>query len=283
MKNYAVLILRGDEAQCAVAVSYAQSMPVTGVLEDGDTVSLYFEGATDLDRVREELQGVPGLSGVEYEQGAVAEQNWNAEFEASLQPVAITESVIVAQSWNRDEVEESDAIVVTIDPKMSFGTGHHETTRLVTRLMDNVGVQGRRVLDAGTGTGILSIIAVKKGASGAVAFDNNEWAEENARENIEQNGVAESVEVILGEMDDVAEGAFDLILANMQTGIIIPLLDEFSRRLSGPEARLITSGVLIEDIEDLLPAARQAGLLPVDEDRENEWLGTTFARVEQEG
>ena len=116
-----------------------------------------------------------------YSRGEVAEQNWNAEFEASLRPVAITENVIVAQSWNRDEVADSDSIVVTIDPKMSFGTGHHETTRLVTRLMENVGLRDRKILDAGTGTGILSIIAIKMGAKSAIAFDNNEWAEENAR------------------------------------------------------------------------------------------------------
>ncbi len=277
MKNYSVLILRGTPEQLSLAASVAGNLPVTGLLEEENALSLYFDEGVDLDAMYAELTSGPDLSGIEAEHGVIAEQNWNAEFEASLKPVEITDRVVVAQSWNRHEVEpREDQIVVTIDPKMSFGTGHHETTRLVARLMRQIDLADRSVLDAGTGTGILSIIAALNGASPIVAFDNNEWAIANTQENLELNGVADKVEVILGEMDDVGPGPFDLIMANIQSFVIIPLLPTFVSRMNGPKARLITSGVLIDDQADLYTAARAAGLMPVDEDRENEWLGTTF-------
>lgn len=277
MKNYGVLILRGTPDQIALAASVAANLPVTGLLEEENALSLYFNEGTDVDEMLAELKRAPDLAELEAERGVIAEQNWNAEFEASLKPVTITDRVIVAQSWNRHEVEpREDQIVVTIDPKMSFGTGHHETTRLVARLMEPIELEGRSVLDAGTGTGILSIIAALGGAAPIVAFDVDDWAVENTRENLEQNRVSDRVEVILGDMDDVGPGQFDLILANIQSFVIIPLLPTFAGRMSGEEARLITSGVLIEDQDDLYSAARAAGLTPLEEDTENEWLGTTF-------
>ena len=143
--------------------------------------------------------------------------------------------------------------------------------------MEHVDLDDRSLLDAGTGTGILSIIAALAGAGPIVAFDNNEWAVANTIENLELNGVAEKVEVFQGEMEDVAPDSFDLIVANIQAFVIIPLLPTFAERLNGAKGRLITSGILIDDQNDLYNAARSAGLIPVDEDRENEWLGTTFA------
>lgn len=277
MKVYSVLVARGPVEARDTAVALAASLPITGILEETEEVVFYFEEGTDLEEIVAFYGDHPATSSLAWEEAKVEEQNWNAEFEASLQPVAITDSIVVAQSWNRHEVELGDRqVLVTIDPKMSFGTGHHETTRLVALLMEDLEIAGRSLLDAGTGTGILSIIAALKGASRIVAFDNNEWAEQNTRENIELNRVSDRITVFLGEMEEVGEEKFDLIVANIQTFVILPLLPSFVDHLAGKESRLITSGVLIEDLEELYDAAAKVGLVVEREVRENEWAGSRF-------
>jgi ribosomal protein L11 methyltransferase len=280
MKTWSVLIARGPETDLELAVALSGLLPVRGILEENGSIALYLDEGEDIDDIISWFRDREGTASLEFETTTVEEQNWNAEFEASLRPVEITESVVVAQSWNRHEVEPGEKqILVTIDPKMSFGTGHHETTRLVVQLMEGLDLRGKRVLDAGTGTGILSIIAALKGASGVVAFDNNEWAEQNTRENVELNEVADRVEIFRGDMDDLGPGTFDLIVANIQTFVILPWLPSFAARLNGPNARLITSGILIEDLPDLHKATQLAGLEPVTEVRENEWSGSLMKRI----
>ncbi len=277
MKTWSVLIARGPEESLELAVALSGLLAIRGILEENGSVAFYFDEGEDIDDIIAWFREREGTAGLEFDRTTVEEQNWNAEFEASLRPVSITDSVVVAQSWNRHEVElDEGQVLVTIDPKMSFGTGHHETTRLVVTLMEDLDLRGKRVLDAGTGTGILSIVAALKGATGVVAFDNNEWAEQNTRENVELNGVGDRVTVFLGEMDDLDEGKFDLIVANIQTFVILPLLPAFVSRLNGPDARLITSGVLIDDLPDLHEAADRHGLTIVREITENEWAGTEW-------
>ena len=276
MKTWSVLIARGPEEELELAVALSGLLPIRGILEENGSIALYFDEGEDIDDIIAWFREREGTASLDFDRTTVEEQNWNAEFEASLRPVEITDTVVVAQSWNRHEVELREGqVLVTIDPKMSFGTGHHETTRLVIELMEGLDLRGKRVLDAGTGTGILSIIAALRGAR-VVAFDNNEWAEQNTRENVELNGVADRVEIFLGDMDDLGSGTFDLIVANIQAFVIIPLIPSFTSRLNGPDARLITSGILIDDLPDLYEAAEQAGLKLIREVRENEWGGSMF-------
>jgi ribosomal protein L11 methyltransferase len=277
MKQYDALTCHADRETLDLLTAVSSTLPITGVVDNDMNVTLYFdEGAYDerfLDDIRSWL---PEGAIVEFELGSVEEQNWNAEFEQSLQPVRLTERLVITQSWNPAEPQNADDLVVTIDPKMSFGTGHHESTRLIARLMTRVEFGGRRVLDVGTGTGVLAIIASKYGAGRIVAIDNNEWAIENTRENIALNGT-EEIEVHHCELDGIDEGEFDIILANIHRNIIIELFPAMVAKLRpGAGARLLTSGVLIADYEGLLEAASANGLKPIDEERENEWVATTF-------
>lgn len=278
MKHYDVLIARADRETLDLIVAFSDILPITGMLDEDDSVALYFDEAEFKSDYIDQLQGLlPEGSEVNFERGTVEEQNWNSEFEKSLEPVRVTENLIITQSWNPVEHRENEMVVV-IDPKMSFGTGHHESTRLIARLMMGLDLTGKSVLDVGTGTGSLAIIAAKRGAARVVAFDNNEWAVENTRENLELNNEAASVETILGELDDVQATGFDVVLANLHRNLIIRLLPGFIAKFSGPDSMLLTSGVLIEDYDSLLDAARDHGLVPVAEERENEWIASQFKR-----
>ena len=120
---------------------------------------------------------------------SVAEKNWNSAWEETIRPIRVSERIVVAPTWHPFNGGPGD-IVLTIDPKMSFGTGYHESTRLLLGLMERHLRIGARVLDAGTGTGILAIAALKLGAASAIAFDIDEWSFVNAVDNTRLNGVA---------------------------------------------------------------------------------------------
>ncbi len=133
------------------------------------------------------------------------------------------------------------------------------------------------MLDIGTGTGVLAIIAALSGAGTIVAFDNNEWAVQNTRENLALNNVSESIEVIEGELADVPGEDFDIVLANLHRNLIIELLPQIAGRLSAAGV-LLTSGVLIVDYDGLVDAAAEQGLAPVADERENDWIATRWER-----
>ena len=277
MKHYDALTVRADRETLELLIAIGGTMPITGMLDDDEAVSLYFdEGVLDDDMIADlrDSLGERG-AGARFERGEIEEQNWNLEFEQSLEPVRVTDGLIFTQSWNPVEPGEGE-LVITIDPKMSFGTGHHESTRLIARLMMEVDLKGKSVMDIGTGTGALAIIAAKRGAGRIIAFDNIEWAVENTRENILLNDVEKEIEVVQAELEELEATGFDLVLANLHRNLIIRLLPEIVRRLNRPDGLLMTSGVLIEDYQGLVDAARREGLEPRAEERENEWIATTF-------
>lgn len=282
MKQYDALTCRADRGTLDLIIAVSGTLPITGVVDNDTSITLYFDEGVYNDAMVDEIRRwLPGSDAVDFERGSVEEQNWNAEFEQSLQPVRLTEHLVITQSWNPIEPEHEDDLVITIDPKMSFGTGHHESTRLIARLMTQLDFRGRRVLDIGTGTGVLAIMAARYGANRILAIDNNEWAAENTRENIALNGV-EDIEVRLCELSDVEEGEFDIILANIHRNIIIELFPAMVEKLrQSEESAILTSGVLIVDYESLVEAAATHGLEPVATETENEWIATRFARSQK--
>lgn len=277
MKHYNCLIARGPAERLELLPSLAGQLPITGLLEESDQITLYFdEGVLDQEMIDQLATWINDES-VTFETGEVEEQNWNLEFEQSLEPVRISDRLVITQSWNPVEAE-GDELVITIDPKMSFGTGHHESTRLISRLLDNIDLNGRAVMDAGTGTGLLAIIASLRGADRIMAFDNNEWAVENTAENIELNGVSDHIKLLGGELEEIEGTDYDVILANLHRNLIIRLLPQFVERLRNEKSLLLTSGVLYEDYQSLVDACAEFGLRPIAEERENEWIATTFTR-----
>lgn len=278
MKHYDALTARADRETLELLMALGGNLPITGMLDEDETVSLYFDQGVLNDDIISQLRSSLGEAGndIEFAEAKIEEQNWNLEFEQSLEPVRVTDNLIFTQSWNPVE-SANDDLVITIDPKMSFGTGHHESTRLISELLMGVNLKGKSVLDVGTGTGALAIIAAKQGANRILAFDNNEWAVENTHENIALNNTTGQISVLQGEMEEVEETDFDVILANLHRNLITRLLPEFLKKFRNSDSFLLTSGVLIEDYQELLNATERYDLQPLEEKRENEWIATKFA------
>lgn len=204
--------------------------------------------------------------------------NWNEAWERSIQPIRAGD-FLVKPTWTDVPPEHADATVIEIDPKMSFGTGHHATTRLALSLLNDAVHNGDRVLDAGTGTGILSIAACRRGASEVIAFDVDPNAIENAEDNLAHNAVTAPVDVRRGTIDVVPERGFDAILANITRNVLLDWMPLFAEKLA-PGGRLILAGIFEEDRDSMLTAAAEHNLTLVRERAENNWWA---ALLELEG
>ncbi len=214
-------------------------------------------------------------------------QDWNAAWERTVQPLAVG-PFLVKPTWADVPPAHAEKLLLEIDPKMSFGTGYHESTRLALRLLPALDagaphvLSGAHVLDAGTGTGILAIAALRLGAATAVAFDTDDWAFRNATENALLNGVAAQMHVRQGALEEVVpEGEFGLVLANINRGVLLDVLPALARRLSAG-GRLVLSGLLRADRARMVGAAAAQGLAVLREETEGDWWAAAFV-VEKKG
>ncbi len=203
----------------------------------------------------------------------VSPQNWNETWEQSIKPQKIGK-FYVRPTW-ATENDDPDSIELLIDPKMAFGTGYHATTRLILEWIPEIISEGDSVLDAGTGTGILGIAALKVGASSAFGFDIDEWSKDNAEENMELNQISD-FEVELGSTEVIPEGEkYDVILANINRNALIYLIPELLVFLK-PEGNLLLSGLLEEDEEIMLSQESLKGLTHIETRQQQEWIAILF-------
>lgn len=185
-------------------------------------------------------------------------QDWNSEWEKNyFQPILFENRCVVHSSFHKDYPKAEYDIL--IDPRMAFGTGHHETTSLmIERLLSNE-LQGKKVLDMGTGTGILAILAAMRGAQQVVGVEIDPPAYENALDNVKLNGV-EMVEVRLGGVETVTEEAyFDMVLANINRNIILADIASYAKALKSG-GMLVLSGFYVEDVDMIVTEASKHGL-----------------------
>jgi len=201
-------------------------------------------------------------------------EDWARKWKEGLRPRKLTDRIVVKPTWSEWDAAEGE-IVLDVDPQMAFGTGEHATTRGCLRLLDDALRPGDRVLDVGSGSAILAIAAARLGASDVVAVEYDPDANLNARENLEQNGVVGRVRIVEAMADPAllaGLGRFDLLLANILSSVIRPLLPAFLSALDGsPEGRLIVSGILQSEHANVVRDAEAAGFRVVRTDEEEEW------------
>ncbi len=206
-------------------------------------------------------------------------KNWNRRWEETVKPLVIG-PFLVKPTWADAPPQHAGKILLEIDPKMSFGTGYHESTRLALRFLPELIRGGEHVLDAGTGTGILAIAAVKLGAEWAVAFDVDPWAQQNAIENFYLNGVDGQVAFRKGDIAVVPEDDFDLVLANINRNALLDLLPAFASKVK-PGGHVVLAGLLTRDRRRMLKAAAPHGFSAAREASEGAWWAVVLGKREQ--
>jgi len=205
---------------------------------------------------------------VEYKFNEINDVNWNEEWEKNFEPIEVSDKCIVRATFHKLNKEyEYDLL---IDPKMSFGTGHHATTYLVLKNMFNFDFEGTQVLDMGTGTGVLAVLAIKLGAEHALAIDNNEWAFDNAMDNIKLNNCEGKITVEIGESELIEGKTFDYILANINRNVILSDLPLYEKSLN-KDGALLVSGIMTHDVEHVLNKAKEVGLILESLEEKDNW------------
>ena len=204
---------------------------------------------------------------VSYKETIIENINWNKKWEEDFKPVLVDDFVGI-RAWFHQPIDKV-AHEIIITPKMSFGTGHHATTYLMIKQMQSVDFTGKSVLDFGTGTGILAILARQLGAKKVLAIDYDEWSITNAIENVQQNNCTE---IAVKQMDTVpGNEQFDIILANINLNVIVSNLSSIVKAsLTG--ATILFSGILKENEIDLIAAIEAAGLQYISTFQRADWI-----------
>lgn len=204
----------------------------------------------------------------------IAHQNWNVQWEQSIQPQTIGK-FYVHPTWTKSSGDSGDKVELMIDPKMAFGTGYHATTRLMLEWIPEVVEAEDKVLDAGTGTGILAIAALKLGAGSVFGFDVDEWSETNAKENMLLNQV-ENFEVKLGSTEVIPNNQkYDVILANINRNTLIEIIPDLLNYLKD-NGKLLISGLLGEDEQTILRQEAIRKLTHLKTRQQQEWIAMLF-------
>ncbi|MFM7672762.1 MAG: 50S ribosomal protein L11 methyltransferase [Bacteroidota bacterium] len=204
---------------------------------------------------------------VAYDFSTIEKTNWNQVWESNFTPVRVNDLVGIRAAFHAPMNDVTHELVIT--PKMSFGTGHHITTRLMVQMMNGLIRPGDRVLDFGTGTGVLAILAKKMGAGEVIGIDIEDWSIENAIDNAKENGTTD-IEFRCADRIDVT-GAFETILANINRNILLDHMTDLKKVLS-PGGTLLLSGVLEEDLTVMDQALSQVGLHRINIAAEKGWI-----------
>ena len=209
-----------------------------------------------------------------FETRDVPEENWNASWEKEIKPLVIDDKIYIKTSFHPPQ---DYPLTVHIDPKMSFGTGHHETTWLMIKQLLQMNLKGKAVLDMGAGTGVLAIIAWHYGASPVYAVDNDKWAYDNMIDNFYKNHVS-----VHSYLDDARVlsylPSFDIILANINRNILLADMENYVRKLNQGGV-LVLSGFYTQDAGMIKAEAQKNGMIFEEEMEKNNWMSIRFKKI----
>lgn len=259
-----------------------------GAWEDQSLVHLYWPAdqwnearLVSLRQVLSEL--APSSKDVSVSVSQIPSQDWNEAWARSVQPLRIGRMVI-RPSWERVSLGPSD-IEIVLDPKQAFGTGHHATTRMLLLWLQQDIRGGEIVLDVGTGSAILAMAAVKLGARSARGLEIDPVAVDCAREYVELNQLGDRIEILTGTLADLTEGNWpipDLVLANLDRQTVLNLADDLAA-LATRGARVLVSGILVEQEEEVVDHFSNLGLVCAKRGEEEGWVAMTFFKPESCG
>src|SRR5690606_8568552 len=229
----------------------------------------------NLDDENEVLERIQILNDaqIQYIKTEIEQVNWNEVWESGFQPIIVNDQCYIRAEFHPVKPEIPYEIV--IQPKMSFGTGHHETTHLMVEYMVELDFEGKDVLDMGCGTSILAILAKKRSAKYAEAIDIDEWSTENSAENATRNNV--ELNIRLGDASILGDRKFDTIIANIQRNILMEDIPKYVKVLNFA-GELILSGLMEGDFEDIKSKCEENGLKFLSKKQRNEWIALRFVK-----
>lgn len=249
-----------------------ESFVTTGTGVDAYIQSSLFEEEqlTDL------INNFPVEAEITYQANEVVAKNWNEEWEKHyFQPIIIEDKCVIHSSFHKDIPQTEFDIL--IDPKMSFGTGHHETTSLMLTFLLEENLKEKSFLDMGCGTAVLAILASKKGANPITAIDIDEWATDNAKENVGLNHTS-NIKILLGDASLLAaEQGFDVVFANINRNILLNDMHAYVAKMND-NAHLFMSGFYKQDIPMIEEEANRLGLRLISFKERNNWVAVKFAK-----
>jgi ribosomal protein L11 methyltransferase len=220
---------------------------------------------------------------ISYEVRPAEDRDWNEQWEQEgFEPIVVSNRLVIHDGRHLPKAPlPSDSLAVEIDARQAFGTGTHETTRMVcSTLLHLAPLNGLKVLDCGTGTGILSICALKLGAASATGYDIDEWSVDNARHNAVINQVDDRFTSLLGDASilNKVEGSYDIVMANINRNILLNDMPAFRSKMADGST-LILSGFYTADIPLLAKRAAETGLRITDKKEDNEWACITLQQT----
>jgi ribosomal protein L11 methyltransferase len=249
---------------------------ITTILEEAGVLKIYFP-ESDLsvtETIKDDLINLDGVNSTDINITKYDNHDWNKEWEKTIEPIYIKDKLIIYPSWKKDTLGNTEGkILIEIDPKMSFGTGHNETTQLILEMMyDYIDSTDKYMFDFGCGTGILAIAGIKLGVKEAVAIDIDDDSIENAEEYIAGNDAADSILLYKADIAEISETNFDIVAANITSGVIIPNLQSIYNKLK-PDGKLFITGILNEEAEELINSLTANNFLIKELRSKAEWSG----------
>lgn len=239
------------------------------------TLAYVSEALFDEQKVKEVLSDFPIDAEITYTFKLIEDKNWNEEWEKNyFKPLIIDDRCIIQSTFHKEPAVYEYNIL--IDPKMAFGTGHHQTTKLIIKEILKMDLKGKSVLDMGCGTAVLAILASMRGADPILAIDIDQWAYDNAIENLHLNNV-NNVEVQIGGAELLGSQSFDTILANINRNILLNDIHKYASVLN-VNGELYMSGFYTEDIPAITQECEKYGLKFIHNTEDNNWTAVKFVK-----
>lgn len=281
MKRKFVEVAIRTQADTSELPGLLDSNEFSGSWEEAGILHIYWPEDTWSDAVRADIARCLNRLGIGVRDAdttvtVIEDQDWNAVWAASLEPVRVGRSIRIRQSWHPRDAA-FDGIELVLDPRRAFGTGYHATTRMVIEWLEENIQGGEAVLDIGTGSGILSMVALRLNAASALAVDIDAAALECAREYAEVNGFGPELEFRAASFEDLASAGYDTILANLD-GRALPSLCRHMSRLMKPGGIACFSGLQHQDYEEIAGALSRAGIRIAAHRQRDDWLALELKR-----
>jgi ribosomal protein L11 methyltransferase len=277
VQNYILLKLHTSNPETQeMLIALLSDYGFEGFLQEDDNLTAYideelYQSSMNIEQIKTLLEPF----NVRLDMTAMANRNWNEEWEKSFSPVIVDEQVIIRADFH-DKPQHIKYDII-INPRMAFGTGHHDTTHMMIKYMLGINFKDAEVLDFGCGTGILSILASRLGAKHIVAIDNDTNACLNTQDNLTQNLITNCT-VKQGELRDASSQQYNIILANINRNIILSNLSAMYNLLL-PNGCMLLSGILKTDRDMIVKAASELGLVMTGSLQTEQWIALCYKKI----